>query len=138
MHEKQNSAKYRETLETGIMSFVADIFGESSPLQFQHDGAAINGSWKTINRRRSNTISTLMWSEKSPDIYIIENVWGVMVRKVYSGHRIYNTLADLKHETKGVWKSLTVEYLRNIYQSILRRLFVVIDAKGEDTKSLIL
>lgn len=32
---KQDSSKYCQTLETGLLPFVADVFGESSPWLFQ-------------------------------------------------------------------------------------------------------
>lgn len=38
----------------------------------------------------------MVWPEKSSKINIIKNVWDVMDRLVYSGHRVCNNLYDLK------------------------------------------
>lgn len=63
---------------------------------------------------------------------IIENNCCIMSRCVYSDHRIYNTLVDLKVKIENVWESLTIEYIQKLYRSIPRRLLAVIDAKKED------
>lgn len=72
--ENKNYSKYCETLESGLMLFAADVFGESSSLQFQQDGAAIHQSQESMSWMREREISILVWPTNSPDICAIENV----------------------------------------------------------------
>lgn len=83
---------------------------------------------------QSKIIFTLLWPLKTSDINIIENVWSLIARRVYSDRRVYSTLNGKKADIKDASESLCVYYLQKHYRTIPRRLFLVIDAKEDDTK----
>jgi len=70
---------------------------------------------------------------KSPDLNIIENVWGYLARKVYHNARQFDCVADLKKAILESWNSIDDEYLRNLYDSVQSRLVEVLERKGSKT-----
>jgi transposase len=45
---------------------------------------------------KENKIETVSWPAKSPDLNIIENVWGWMVKDIYFGKPAYKNIEELK------------------------------------------
>jgi len=53
----------------------------------QHDGTSVHGSNYTKDFLDEKGIDVLPWPTKSPDLNIIENVWGMLKRAVYKEGR---------------------------------------------------
>lgn len=85
---------------------------------------------------RTNNIETLPWPSYSPDINPIENVWGVIVKKLYQRNFLPQNADDLWAGIERVWEELSEEegFLRPFLESMTRRLQAVIDFNGEMTK----
>jgi len=82
----------------------------------------------------SNSVSVLSWPAKFPDLNIIENVWGAMVRLVYKDGRHFENLEELVEAVASAWESIELDYIRNLYRSIPRQLISVIEKKGLPTR----
>ena len=130
----QNANHYINTLGRGLLPFVADTFGAEHPWVFQHDGAAIHTAIATRKWLTERQIRTLPWPAKSPDLNIIENVWGFMARTVYKRRKQYSTVDELKQAIRDARDEINSDYIFKLYNSIPRRLMAVIDAKGNATK----
>lgn len=63
---------------------------------FQQDNAAVHTAKVVNNYFCTNNIKVLPWPAKSPDLNIIENVWGYLTRQVYAGGKQFHSLKELK------------------------------------------
>ena len=122
------------TLESGLLPVAADVFGEQQTFVFQQDNGAIHTARITREWLSTRSIRTLPWPARSPDLNIIENVRGLLARKVYANNKSFETVADLKQTIEGEWKFISTDYLFKLCNRIPRRLLFVIDKKGDATK----
>ena len=73
------------------------------------------------------------WPSRSPDLKIIENVSGLLVRKFYADERQFKNLKSLTDAVAKAWDAIDEDYLKKIYQSLPKRLVEVIESPGACT-----
>jgi transposase len=66
----------------------------------------------------------------SPDLSPIENVWGLLSRKVYANGQQYQTVDQLKAALKKCWKSISKADLKKFTDSMPMRIYNLISRKG--------
>ena len=125
---KQDSAGYSKTLRDNLLPFAAETLGET--WTFQQDNASIHRSKVTKKWFKDNNIEVMPWPAKSPDLNIIENVWGHLVRAVYPNGKQYSSREELLIAIGTAWWDLSECYLQKLYKSIPRRLYKVIEQNG--------
>ena len=119
--KKMNGSDYRYMLRREILPFWRR--NRQKNLVFQQDGAPIHRARRTISWIQARKIAILEWPACSPDLNIIENVWGFMVHKIYEGNKIYNNVNELKKAIVEAWKKVDQSLLDNLYLSMDTRLF---------------
>ena len=77
------------------------------------------------------TIALLDWPEKSPDLNPIENVWGIVKRKMRNTRP--NNADSLKAAIEVTWASITPQQGRRLIDSMPLCIDAVIHAKGLPT-----
>ncbi|GBO01584.1 Transposable element Tc3 transposase [Araneus ventricosus] len=107
LYGRQNSPKYIETLENHLMPFAENIGGRN--WEYQHDNAPTHTSSATKNYLNSKNVTVLEWPPMSPDINQIENVWGIMSRKVYENGGQFYSVNALKTSIESAWYNLEPE-----------------------------
>ena len=131
---RQNAESYCNTLQNNLLSFVAETFGEQKTWVFQQDNAPIYTARLTRSWLNTHQVRTLPWPARCPDLNIIENVWGELVRHVYKRGRRFQTLDELEANIREAWASISTDYLFKLYRSMSRRLIQVIEQKGAETR----
>ncbi len=76
--------------------------------------------------------TVLDWPTNSPDLNPIENLWGIVKRKMRDTRP--NKADDLKAAIKATWASITPQQCHRLIASMPRRIDAVIHAKRGPTK----
>ena len=97
---------------------------------FRRDNAPIHVSKSTVEWFKNKNITTVNWPPNSPDLNPMENVWGMLVRRVYSGNKVYERKAELKKSIMKEWNEITLETRKSLVDSLPNRLLTVIEKKG--------
>lgn len=98
--------------------------------RFQGDNASVHRAHITRDYKLGNNISAIVWPAQSPDINIIENVWLRIKRTLQNRQQNITTPEELFAVVSDIWTSIDQNYVRTLYDSILRRLLAVIKSKG--------
>lgn len=125
---KIDSTKYQETLTDNLLPHAARIAGKN--WTFQQDNAPMHNSNSTKQFMAGEGIRSMDWPSRSPDLNPIENLWGILVRRVYSDGRHYNSKAELKQAIEREWNALSPATLKNLTDSMVDRMYEVIQNKG--------
>lgn len=128
---KLNAEHYKNILERAFPE-CSNIF---RPLRwiFQQDNAPIHNA-RVVKAWISDQNVTLMdWPPYSPDLNIVENVWGWLSLKVYEGGKQYEDVPLLINAIETAWDEISLDYLKTLYDSIPNRIFEVIKHHGGNT-----
>lgn len=129
---RQTSVDYIGLLEMEKINF--DEMFEHQPFIYQQDNAPIHTATRVKKWFSDNNVNVLDWPPLSPDLNLIENVWGWLSRKIYAEGRQYDTKADLVVAIEAAFEEITENYLHSLYNSLPKRIFDVIRCNGGITK----
>jgi len=132
--ENLNSLKYQtEILDNPPINSVCNAiqFPRKRGI-FQQDKAPAHWSKSTKKYLSDRNVPLLPWPGNSPDLNIIENVWGHIGYKI----REYQctTASDLFAKIQELWYNLGPEYFDKLYKSMPQRVRNVIKNRGGTTK----
>ncbi len=120
IHAKINSRRYRRILDAGLSPFVAEF-----ALQdwiFQQDNAPAHVAHENHDYLSNHNISLLPCPANFPDLYPIENLWGILVCDVYKDNTQYNTVQELMEEMNRCWNNIDQKVVKNLYKSVPKRI----------------
>jgi predicted transcriptional regulator len=126
-----DSEDYITMLETHLLPCIKKIGGKNAI--FQQDGASIHRSMRTSEWLKSKKINVLSWPANSPDLNPMENLWALLVRKLYDNSRQFQNIKDLKEKLVECWQMITNEDLKKLIESMPRRIIETIQKKGNPT-----
>ncbi len=127
-----NAAIYQEILEHFMLPSADKLYGDADFI-FQQDLAPAHHTAKgTKSWFNNHGVTVLDWPANSPDLNPIENLWGIVKRKMRDTRP--NNADDLKAAIKATWASIPPQQCHKLITSIPRRIEAVIKAKGAPTK----
>lgn len=98
---------------------------------FQQDNAPPHKAIKTLNWLKSSNIDVLIWPPQSPDLNLIENVWGNLKNEIYGEVTKFHTEEELWNlAQKHFFSEKMLKIIQNCYASIKARIQKVIDSNG--------
>ncbi|RYY67865.1 hypothetical protein EON63_25385 [archaeon] len=102
------SNKYIKLLPKEMEPLVRDLEGiYHEEIYFQQDDAPVHSSHATQDWLDKRGITILDWPAISPDLDPIENVFGILARRLYAGNRQFSTVAELRVAILEAWGEVT-------------------------------
>ncbi len=135
LRSKVNTAVYQEVLEHFMLPAADQLYGDADFI-FQQDLAPAHSAKATSTWFKDHGIPVLNWPANSPDLNPIENLWGIVKRKMQYARP--NNAEELKATIRATWALITPEQCHRLIDSMPRRIAAVIQAKGAPTKYWVL
>ncbi|KAL4500715.1 hypothetical protein ABPG72_019949 [Tetrahymena utriculariae] len=98
---------------------------------FQDDNAPCHRAGLVNQWFNKYNIKRIVWPAKSPDLNIIENVWGHIKYKIKN--RTYQNEDELWNDIENEWIKFPTELIFRLYESLPRRIEAVIQENGFNT-----
>ncbi len=135
LRSKVNTTVYQEVLEHFMLPAADQLYGDADFI-FQQDLAPAHSAKATSTWFKDHGIPVLNWPANSPDLNPIENLWGIVKRKMRYARP--NNAEELKATIRATWALITPEQCHRLIDSMPGRIAAVIQAKGAPTKYWVL
>ncbi len=126
-----NAAIDQDILEHFMLPSADKLYGDADFI-FQQDLAPAHTAKGTKSWFNDHGVTVLDWPANTPDLNPIENLWGIVKRKMIDTRP--NNADDLKAAIKATWASIKPEKCHRLIASMPRRIDAVIHAKWGPTK----
>ncbi|KAJ6229129.1 transposable element-related [Anaeramoeba flamelloides] len=125
-----NSESYQNNIISRCRVFtdMDKEYGQWNWLLMQ-DGAPAHTSNSTKEYLSNKCLVLKNWPPNSPDLNPIENLWGIMGRRI--SKESPNTERKLEIIVRKVWKNIEWEVIENLINSMEKRLRLVVHLNGE-------
>ena len=125
--------EYRQRILPQLIAHGNTCFGthDNLPWVFMHDNASAHQGADAIFRAHHQAYIT-DWPAKSPDLNIIENVWGLMATHLAT--KVFESVDEFKQEVSNAWASIPPKVLRKLSMSVRDRMRAVIREGGDITE----
>ena len=102
---------------------------------FQDDNAPMHTAYVLKNWYEENEswLEHMEWLPRSPDLNIVEHFWFVLKRQVRNRYPPPFCLKELEQVLMEEWLKIPLDEIRNLYDSIPRRIDAVQKAEGGST-----
>nr|CAD2168795.1 unnamed protein product [Meloidogyne enterolobii] len=97
---RMNSEAYQKLLTDNLLPLLHKF--HRFKWLFQQDNASIHSSASTKRWFKENNVNVLDWPARSPDLNIIENVWGILARDVYENARQFDNVKLLREAIEAL------------------------------------
>ncbi len=131
LKSRVNAAIYQDILEHFMLPSADKLYGDADFI-FQQDLAPAHTAKGTKSWFNDHGVTVLDWPANSPDLNPIENLSGIVKRKMRDTRP--NNADDLKATVKETWASIPPQQSHKLITSMPRRTEAVIKAKGAPTK----
>ena len=127
-----DSEVYMNTVENYLLPYGNSAYPKG--YTFMQDGAPPHTSNATKQFLADCNLDVMEWPPYSPDLNPIENLWGILVQRVYKDFRQFETEDDLMERLLAEWEKLKKEDWRPLILSMQDRCLHVIAKRGGKTK----
>lgn len=97
---------------------------------FQQDNARPHTAHIVSTYLNDRNIEMSDWPARSPDLSPIENIWGIMKKKIASSTRPPQNIEDLWSQIETAWNEVSQTTIQNLYDSMPRRMRKVLKRRG--------
>ncbi|KAI4904306.1 hypothetical protein NFI96_001700 [Prochilodus magdalenae] len=118
-------SQQQEVLEHLMLPAADQLYGDAD---FIFQQAPAHSAKATSTWFKDHGIPVLNWPANSPDLNPIENLWGIVKRKMQYARP--NNAEELKATVRATWALITPEQCHRLIDSMPRRISAVVQAKG--------
>lgn len=126
--KRSNANHYRSLLETHMDNIRHKILSDG--VIFQLDDAIIDRANVAKQWFKDKNIDLLELPPLSRDLNPIENLWAILVGRIYPNDKQYATVIDLQKAIVDEWEKISLKELRNQTTSMTNRIFELIRNQG--------
>ena len=112
---------YKNVLQRSLVPFLREH--QQKEWIFQQDNAFFRVSKRRLDLFRCKKIANLDWPAYSPDLNHIEELRGILTRRVFTLNKQFHSLNELKACILREWESLDQELLKKLVGSTPDRTF---------------
>jgi transposase len=128
MEGKINSETYTDMILNKAIPKIHEHYGVDFLLQ--QDNGSVHVSTSTLQAFSDAEIEMQPHPALSPDLNPVENLWALLVRRIYAGGKGYESEDALWEAIEGEAKKLTKEEIAPFIDSMTRRYLAVIEKRG--------
>ncbi len=129
--EVHSQRSHLPILEHFMLPSADKLYGDADFI-FQQDLAPAHTAKGTKSWFNDHGVTVLDWPANSPDLNPIENLWGIVKRKMRDTRP--NNADELKATVKETWASIPPQQCHKLITSMPRQIEAVVKAKGAPTK----
>ena len=130
--ETINAAKYVEILNSCLWPVIVRYFPDDNYC-CQNDNAPVHRTRVAKPFMDGNEIKIMEWPAQSPELNIIENVWLKIKIELQNISATVDSRDQLYDNIFQIWTNISVDYIKNSYLSIPKRIRKVQAARGYTT-----
>lgn len=105
-------------------------FGHNVDLTFIDDNASCHGVPEVVTWKNKNHLCSDIWPSRSPDLNLIENVWGYLEDRLYEIKDLLYNSDDVWNHTLEIWNNINRDYIVSLYRSMPDRMQSLLDNRG--------
>ena len=125
-----NGERYLKILQRYLLQNYPNL--KEQKLIYQHDNAPAHCYHRIIEWLEAKDVQNLNWPPQSPDLNLIEDVWNEIKFRLRG--KAFENKDKLWKAVKKEWQNVSKSFIKNLYESLPRRIEALKNAKGSHTK----
>jgi len=131
---RMDAEQYVDILNHHLLPSMAESGIDEEDIIFQQDNDPKHTSRRAREWFEEHNIHLLDWPAQSPDVNVIEHLWGILKKKLIAYEHPPKGVWELWERVVVEWGQITAEDCQKLIESMPRRIEAVIKAKGGHTK----